>query len=261
MQTNKTENLFAEERKTKILELLHQNRKITVAEICETYQVSPATARNDLRELESERLLTRTHGGAIVPEKAGYEPFSADKKVVHLTEKQQIAKRALALIDDGDTIILDTGTTILEFAKQLKAKQNLTVVTNDFETASVLENFETCTIMLLGGIVRNKHHCTVGPQGREVLQNLVVDKAIMSSNGFTSHQGATTPDLHHAETKRAMLAASHKNFFLCDHSKIGKDSFVQFATIDQVDTLITDKIGPDLKKKLEERDVEILIAS
>ena len=132
--------LFAEERKGQILELLRQKSKLLVPELCDYFDVSPATIRNDLRDLENERKLKRTHGGAISLEKTSFELDSRHKEIRNMEQKRQIAACAAKLIEDGDTIILDTGTTTLELAKCLSGKRDLTIVLNDIEIASLLRN-------------------------------------------------------------------------------------------------------------------------
>ena len=131
--------LFAEERKGQILELLRQKSKLLVPELCDYFDVSPATIRNDLRDLENERKLKRTHGGAISLEKTSFELDSRHKEIRNMEQKRQIAACAAKLIEDGDTIILDTGTTTLELAKCLSGKRDLTIVLNYFETQQVTE--------------------------------------------------------------------------------------------------------------------------
>ncbi len=133
MKASVNQPLFAEERREHILKLLEKNSKILVPELCEVFEVSPATIRSDLRDLESEKKLKRTHGGAILLRKAAFEPNSRLKEVEHIEEKQRIAVCAAQQIDDGDTIALDTGTTTFELAKCLTSKRNLTVVTNDLK--------------------------------------------------------------------------------------------------------------------------------
>ena len=122
--------MFPEERKMEIVNFVNEHKKATVAELCDYFEVSSATIRNDLRELEREKLLVRTHGGAMLMTKTGYEFDPYLKQINHLEEKQTIARLASALIDDGDTIILDTGTTTLELARLLEEKRDLTVVTD-----------------------------------------------------------------------------------------------------------------------------------
>lgn len=252
--------MFAEERRVKIVDIVNERRKVTVAQLCELLGVSSATIRMDLRELHRAGALTRTHGGAIQKVKTGFELNSRQRVIQHLVEKQQIAQAALMLIDDGDKIILDTGTTTVELANLLHNKSNLTVITNDIEIASILEDIDSLEVIVMGGILRKRFHCTINLQGRETYSGLTADKAFLGVNSLSLTKGAMTPDIRQAETKKAMIEMAHRIILLCDSSKIDKVSFAQFATTQQIDVIITDAIDKDLRSAFEEKGVEILIA-
>lgn len=247
--------LFAEERKNQILELLQQKSKLLVPDLCEYFDVSPATIRNDLRDLESEKKLKRTHGGAILLEKASFELDSRHKEVRNIEQKRQIAACAAALIENGDTIVLDTGTTTLELAKCLSEKRDLTIVLNDVEIAALLEETTQANLILIGGTVRHGFHCTVGPMAVSYLSELNVDKAFLSSNAVSLDRGFTTPDFNQAEVKKAMIQVASETIMLSDSSKFGKLSFTQFAAISEIDKLITDK-GIDSETAARFRELE-----
>jgi DeoR family transcriptional regulator, fructose operon transcriptional repressor len=253
------ESLFAEERKINIVEYIQKHKKATVPELCAAFDVSSATIRNDLRELENSGLIIRTHGGAMVKSKTGFELTDKQKQAQSSEEKKRIGELALGLIEDGDTILLDTGTTTGELAKLLHTKQNINVVTNDYHIASVLEDFETVEVIFMGGIVRKGFHCTVGIAGREMLSSLSVDKAFMGANSFSFEKGASTPDINHAETKKAMLSIAAKIILLCDSTKWGKNSFAHFINAEDLDVFITDSIVDIDKLKLEELGVEVIV--
>jgi DeoR family fructose operon transcriptional repressor len=233
--------LFAEERKRLILDLLKEKSKILVPDLCEEFGVSPATIRNDLRELENAGLLKRTHGGAINISKTSFELTSYQKKVTNLEEKKAIASLAINYVDDGDTIALDTGTTTLELAKLLSTKKHITVVLNDIEIASYLENEPNVDVILIGGSLRKGFHCTVGPIAIRSLKGLYVDKVFLATNGISVKSGLTTPNVEQAEVKTAMLNMASEKIVLCDSSKIGNNSFVQVTPISGVDRVITDE--------------------
>ncbi|MCE9614856.1 MAG: DeoR/GlpR family DNA-binding transcription regulator [Lentisphaerae bacterium] len=252
--------LFAEERKAKILEALAAQNKVTVAGLSRVLGVSGTSIRSYLRDLDRAGLLIRTHGGAIARTKTGFEPDSRQKEVHNLDAKRQIARVALSLIDDGDTLMLDTGTTTLELARCLRERRNLTVVTNDLAIAQLLEDHASATIVFMGGVVRKGFHCTVGVQGRELTAGVSADKAFMAANGFSAAKGATTPDITQAETKKRMVAAAGKIILLCDHSKIGKVSFAQFATAAQIACLVTDRIETVERTLVERCGVQVLEA-
>jgi DeoR family transcriptional regulator, fructose operon transcriptional repressor len=256
-----TGNLFSQERRNRIVELIHERKKLTVHELCRLLDVSPATVRGDLRDLDRDGLLVRTHGGALEKSQASFEQISSRRSAENLAAKQAIALAARPYIADGDTIVLDTGTTTLELARLLTNAQQLTVVTNDLEIARTLENTAGIEVLMLGGSLRKGYHCTVGPSGVHAVQDLRADTAIMATNSLSLEAGATTPDLQQAETKRAMLSVARKIILLCDSSKIGQDSFARFATLDQIDLLITEQISDADRAALENQGIEVVLAA
>ncbi len=254
--------IFAEERKNLIVSTINKNSKVTVPQLCDLFNVSPATIRNDLRDLESMGLIKRTHGGAIQnKEQANFEPNSFEKEISHVNEKKEIAACALDYVRNGDTIILDTGTTIFEFSKLLKQRNNLTVVTNDLQTAFYLEREPSVSIILAGGILRKGFHCTVGARTLASLEGLHVDKAFIAANGITVSQGLTTPNIDLAKVKEFYLSMANEIFLLTDSSKFGKTSFVRFSELSAIDVMITDsKIQKDMLEELENIDINVVIA-
>jgi len=261
METNDNRTLFAEERKNKILELLRKKGKVLVPDLCETFNVSPATTRNDLNELEKTGLLKRTHGGAINISRAGFEPDYQQRGIKNLEQKEKIAKKALEYVDEGDIILLDTGTTTLQFSKMLKSKKNITIVVNDTEIARELEDSDDINVILIGGNLRRKFHCTVGPIATQILNDLNVDKAFMATNGISLEKGLTTPDLTQAEVKEIMIKISSEVILLCDSSKFGKNSFARVDTLSNIDRIITDdNIDREYAKELESLGIDVVIA-
>ena len=260
MTTRSNGVLFAEERRQNILEMLELRDNLTVMELCELFGLSGATIRNDLRELHHSGLLIRTHGGAVRRPKAGFELNAGQRKVQHVATKRAIAARAVELITNGDRICLDTGTTTLELAKCLRQARDLTILTNDLEIARSTEEFEGVDTILLGGYLRKGFHCTVGASTATALGEFVVDKAFLGINGLSLQCGATTPDLQQARTKQAMIAAAKETILLCDHSKFDTDCFARFATIEDIDILITDAINDTFRHALEQRGVKVMVA-
>jgi DeoR family fructose operon transcriptional repressor len=221
--------LFVEERKLKILEFIEEHRKATVVELCQRFKVSSATIRNDLRDLEAKR---------------------------------RIAEAALRLVEDGDTIVLDTGTTTYELARLLGDKRDLTVVTNDLPIALLLEDFDSVRVVLVGGMVRRKFHCTVASSfsGMNALSDLTVDKAFMAANGFSLEKGASTPDINHSETKKIMISIAARVILLFDSSKMGRNSFAIFAPLDKIDAIVTDSLHEEERRQMEENGIEPILA-
>lgn len=255
--------MFAEERKLKILDFVTEHKKATVMELTSYFDVSRTTIRNDLREMERDRLLIRTHGGAMLRTRTGFEPDPYDKQIKNVEEKKRIALLALDLIDDGDTIILDTGTTTMELAMLLGKKKDLRVITNDLLIALLLEdNPHIMDILFIGGVIRKRYHCTLKYRNAsaEMLSGLTVDKAFITANGFSFEKGATTPDIAQAEIKTLLMSAASMVILVCDSSKLGNAYFVQFARLDQIDKLVTDKMESKEKERYEEKGLDVLIA-
>jgi DeoR family fructose operon transcriptional repressor len=236
----KKETLFAEERKNRILQMLNEHGKLLVPDLCEVFSVSPATIRNDLGELESCGLLQRTHGGALCNEKTRYKLNSYQKAIGQLEEKRMIAQFAAGLVEDGDAIAIDTGTTALEFAKSLGGKRDITVVTNDLQIAAQLEQSASATVLVIGGVLHKGFHCAVGPAAARMLAELTVDKAFMSAHGVSLVKGLTVPDMNQAEIMRAMIGIAGEVIALCDSSKFGRTAFAQVAPVEAVDRIVTD---------------------
>lgn len=263
MSQKPTEVLFAEERREEIVRLINERGKVLVPELTAYFNVSPATVRSDLRDLESLGRIKRTHGGAIPgdPVKVGYEPATRSKQVQRLAEKCAIAREAAALVEDGDILILDTGTTLQEMAKLLGGKKNLTVIVNDLETALLLEAFEGVTVIVIGGVVRKHFGCTVGPFATAMLSGISVDKVFLGTNAFTVAKGATTPDINQAEVKKKMLDAADRAYLLCDSGKLGTNAFMPFAGCEDLHVVITDSgVDPLMAKELTDSGIELRIA-
>lgn len=256
--------IFAEERKRKIIEILNMQEKVLVPDLSELFQVSSATIRSDLNELEKEGMLKRTHGGAIRILKKSFEPNYQEKEIKYLSDKIEISKKALDFIEDQDVIILDTGTTTYQLAKQLIENNDkyITVITNDLEIALLLESSDKIQIILLGGMLRKGLHCMVGPFSMKVLEGINADKAFMATNGIDIQKGLTTPDINQAELKKNMIKISTEIYLLADTAKLGKSSFAQFATLKDLDKLIINsrKGNENYINRIEEIGVDVISA-
>jgi len=234
------QQLFAEERQQYILEKLKAESKVYVQELSSLFEVTQATIRADLRELESKGKLIRTHGGAIPKGKVGDESLPTDNRISNIKEKKQIALAALDFVQDGDTIAIDTGTTAYEFAKVLHVRHRLTIVTNDILIAALLEETTDFDIIMAGGAIRKGFHCTMGSKALESLQGFNVDKTFLSSNAFNIKRGFMTPIMTHAEIKKCMREIALQVILIMDSTKIGNISLYTHTKLKDVDVLITD---------------------
>lgn len=252
MSDHSEDKVFTLERQQSILAYVEAHKKATVAELCQLFKVSTSTIRNDLREMEKQTLVTRTHGGVLIRSKTGLEMMSTEKEVRNHDEKVMVAQLALEQIENGDTLLLDTGTTTLELAKLLGERSQLTVITNDLKIAIILEDSPAVTnLFFIGGAVRKQLHCTIPFNNDSSLVDFIIDKAIMGANGFTLKNGATTPDVRQASLKREMISRASNVILLVDAQKIGRDAFAKFAEVSDINVFITNKVSEDIRTGLE----------
>lgn len=230
--------MFAEERRVKIVQLIHDGRPVKVTELSELFGVSESTVRRDLQELDSAGHLQRTHGGAVSPQ-MGLEPSFLDKEVCFLSEKQQMAKVAAMMIHDGDVVLLDAGTTMMAIARALRGKR-ITVATNSMDVAEVFGSESQIEVLLLGGSWRKTIRSLVGPITEQILRGLCFDKVFLAANGIDSDAGVTTQNLVEAQTKRAMLGAGKVSVLVADHSKLGQKYFAKICSLPEISCMITD---------------------
>ncbi|MFY4775168.1 DeoR/GlpR family DNA-binding transcription regulator [Metabacillus sp. RGM 3146] len=255
--------VFAPERRRMIMEKLHERQRVTVKELSEEIKVSEATLRTDLTKMEEDGLLKRTHGGAILMDTIENETnfYNRERKNKH--EKSAIAKKAVELISNGQCIMLDASSTALELARTLKEMQiRLTVVTSGINTALELHDHPSITVILLGGIVKKGSYSLEGSLGVNILSQINIDLMFTSANGFSFEAGLSDFSVYEVELKKAMVNASNKIVALLDHTKINKNSIASFASIDQIDTIITDYALTDsYAEKFDEYNIEVIIVS
>ncbi|HIZ19404.1 MAG TPA: DeoR/GlpR family DNA-binding transcription regulator [Firmicutes bacterium] len=252
------EPMFAEERQNQILQLLRRQKKLLVSELCDTFGVSPATIRNDLNDLERQGLLRRTHGGAIAGTKINFEPTSVEKDVANREQKMAIGQAAAELVEEGDTIAVDTGTTTYYLAQALSGKSRLTVVTPDLVIARTLEDYAGVSVILAGGQVRKGFSCTVGAITNGVLQSLAVDKVFLATNSVSAAGELCTPDIEQAEVKKNLRRMGNQVILLCDSSKFGTQSFAKFGELQDLDMVITDRrADPETLQRLRAMEIAV----
>jgi DeoR family fructose operon transcriptional repressor len=257
---NPDQKALAPRRWDNLRALIRDRGVIRVEDLCRELKVSAATVRRDLDQLEQSGAIRRVHGGAVSVESRLDEPVFAAKASLAAREKRGIAEAALALIEPGDTIYLDGGTTVLELARLLRERTNLTVVTNSLHAAHELAG-RGPRLILIGGELRRLSQTVVGPMTRLVLQELHLDKAFMGTIGFTLKEGLTTTDPGEAFTKEMVMSRSRQVFVLADSSKAGKLSFARAGGWDKVHALITDKqVDQQFTKELIKAGVKVLRA-
>lgn len=254
--------LFAEERRGAILARLRETGKVTVEELCETFRVSAATVRADLARLEEQGTLRRTHGGAILRSSTLFEPPYAERQVLRLAEKRLIAREAAHLVKDGETILLDAGTTAHELALGLKDRTALTVVTNSLANVLALMDSPGVQVIVVGGALHAKRRATLGPLAASFLGQFHVDRAFMAFNGVHPVAGFTVVDFEAASVKASMMAAAAETIVLADSSKVGQIAFASAAPLSAADLLVTDPgIGEADRAAIVEKGLRVRVAS
>jgi DeoR family transcriptional regulator, fructose operon transcriptional repressor len=250
--------LFGIERKSAILELLNKNARVDVQRLSQHFNLSESTIRRDLKEMEEAQLLKRTHGGAVLYQSVAFEPTYIEKEVQLQKEKKAIAMEAVKFIENGESILLDSGTTTFYLAKELRHFTSLQVVTNSIPCANELKDVPGIEIVLCGGFLRSETLALVGPFADMCLSKIHVDKSFIATNGVNVESGLTTPNLNEATTKKHMIENSKKVFLVTDHSKIGQVSFAKFGDIHDVDYLITDRAAAQsVVKEIEEEGIHV----
>lgn len=232
--------MFAEERKEQIISFLREHKRANIHELIDTFQVSGATIRADLRELEGLGLIKRTHGGAIYREDMLSDQDGIASRDFYGQEKEWIAHAAARFVNPGETIILDGSTTNMYLARQIKEVEDLTVITNDIMVAGEIYQCQNIKIIFCGGIMRPMYGCTAGAEAITFIQRLSVDKAFISPNALSISRGAFTPSLDTADTKKAFIQAADKSYLLCTSNKIGKKAMCQFGRLEDFECMITD---------------------
>ncbi len=249
---------LAHRRHDNIRELIRGQGVMRIEEICRQLRVSPATVRRDLDQLEQAGAIRRVHGGAVSIESRLEEPLFDDKTSIAAREKHHIAGAALQFVEPGDTIYLDGGSTVLELARLLHDRTNLTVVTNSLRAAHELAG-RGPRLILIGGELRRLSQTMVGPLTRFVLQELHVDKAFMGTIGLTLNEGLTTTDPSEAYTKELVTSQARQVILLADSGKAGKVAFARAGGLEHIHAIVTDKfIDKTFAKELARKGIKVV---
>ena len=232
--------MLAQERHQIILDLLNKNRVVKVQDLMATFNVSIETVRRDLDHLESQGFLRKVYGGAVISKKLAEEPSYSVREVAHLEEKKQIGVKCAELVEDGETLIIDLGTTTLEVAKNLKQKKNLTVITNAINIALELINVKDFRVFLAGGRLRYGDLSCSGFLTSDFLKQFNVDKAIIGVGGITLKDGISDYHVDEAGTRRLMIEQSNNVIAVTDYSKFGVKAFTKVCDLSDIDVLVTD---------------------
>ncbi|MCE5174768.1 MAG: DeoR/GlpR family DNA-binding transcription regulator [Bacteroidales bacterium] len=251
MKNLKIENhsaIFQEERLEKIMALLEKENRLVTNDLPAMFNTTSVTIRKDLIILEKRGLLKRTHGGAIKVNKLYPGLALTEKEKINLDEKLRIAKQASKLISEGDTIILDSGSTTSLLAKEIKHMHRLTVITNAINIANELLQSDI-EVILIGGSLLKETSTLVGPIADDSLRKLSAAKLFIGVDGIDFERGLTTPNIQEAKTSRVMMEISSEIILVVDSSKFGRRSLGVISQVKDIDIIITTKKLSDTEQK------------
>ena len=239
------QKVFREERLQSIADRVLAGSRVYVEELAREFSVSPSSIRIDLAELETRGLLTRTHGGAILSEKVDGHVITQKSSLemrrrLHLAEKDAIGRAAAALIDEGDTLMMDGGSTTLYVARHLAAKRNLTVITNAVSLLPDLMTLPDVQIYVTGGLLDLSFATLLGDLAIDGLSHFRTAKAILGIDGISVGSGLSVTNAFVAATKRKMIAASEQVIVVSDHTKLDQVCLIPLAPLSDMDYLVTD---------------------
>ena len=252
--------MTSSERRAAIIKTLGARGRVSVADLSQLAQVSDMTIRRDLEALERDGLLRRTHGGAIGVTSLSYEPPYVLRKEQQAAAKTRIGRKAASLINEGQTIILDVGSTAVEVARALRGRVNLTVLTSNLWAAALLADEPGIVLMLTGGSARRGERSLVGDLAVRAFDDLVFDVFVMGVAGIHLDFGITDFNMDEALVKRGGVRASQRRIIVADSSKLGKVAFAKLCELDLIDTIVTDDGAPEERAALASEDIEVLVA-
>lgn len=248
------------ERRRIILEELQQHKQVGISALKKRFGVSEVTLRKDLRYLENRQLLIRSRGGAMMPLKIGKDLSVKKRMVLNLDLKKSIARAARSLIKDGDSLIIDSGTTLMQLVCLMDKARNLTIITNALDIAIKLSEYNHLKIIVPGGIFRKKSCSLVGVNAVENFQAFRADKYFVSADGIT-REGLFTSNLEEGQIAKIIMSNAKENIVLIDSGKFDKTGIMNFASLNRIHTLVTDnQIQPEAIKYLEESGINVIIA-
>lgn len=248
-------------RKTYILKEIERQGAVSIADLAVTLKVSQMTIRRLLTDLENEGLIKKVHGGAVSAQGRSYEPPFILRSTRAVEQKIKIGAAAAELVEDGDCIAIDGGSTMAELAKKLLNKHNLTIMTPSLRIANILLNQQDIRLILPGGIVRPGEATLVGDLVRQSFNGLFVDKLFLAVGCIDADKGFTEYNLDDVLVKQVMISNAKEIIVLADSSKFGRVAFAQIALLTDVKKLVTDAEPPEnIMQKMKEAGVEVILA-
>lgn len=256
-----TENMLPNQRREKILDLIREDGHAKVMQLSRIFRVTEVTIRQDLEKLEKEGYILREHGGAFLKNVETHVKNITLINQENMAEKTAIARKAIEMISEGDTIILDSGSTTSEIAKLIKGFNNLTVITNALNIALILGGEPGINLVVTGGEFKAPTLSLTGQKAADFFDNLHVDKLFLATAGISLKAGLTYPSISDIVVKRAMIESADVVYLVADSTKISKNAFASLGALSLIDYLITDsKITDKDIALMDEHDIKLIIS-
>ncbi len=253
--------MFSNQRQMKIYFLLREEGQAKVSFLSETFGVSEPTIRQDLAKLEEEGLVVREHGGVFLKHMSEQVRSLSLEHQENMDKKILIGAKAAELIKDGDAIILDSGSTTTEIAKNIASRNNLLVVTNALNIALLLGTNPSIKILMPGGEFQAPTLSLSGERAVNFFEEIHINKLFIASVGVSVDSGLTFPGFKDIPVKRAMINSAEEVYLVIDSTKIGNSSFAVLCDITKVSGIVTDDGITDVQRKqFEDRGVRVLVA-
>lgn len=250
---------FQEERLRIIMKKLREENRVLINDLSKSFNTTSVTIRKDLDILESQGLLKRTHGGAILQKSLYHGLNLNEKEKLNAEEKKRIADEAVKLISRGDVILLDSGSTTTQLARNMKNLKDVTVITTAINIALELITSDL-EVILTGGLLKKDSSALIGPLAEYTVNKISADKLFCGVDGIDYELGLTTPDIVEANTSYVMMQRAGENILLADSSKFGRRSLGVICQIKEIDKIITTKrMGKKEMKKFNNMGVEVVI--
>ena len=254
--------MLPHQRREKILELLKEDGLAKVTDLARLFKVTEVTIRQDLEKLEKDDLVIREHGGAYLKNiEAQVREFTVAHNDLNVDKKEKIAAKCLEFISSGDTIILDSGSTVTEIAKKLKGFRDLTVITNALNIAMMLGTQPGIDVIMTGGEFKPPTLSLTGQKAADFFKGIHVQKLFLATAGISLRAGLMYPSISDLVVKKAMIEAAETTYLVADSTKFGKSAFASLGALSLIDYIVTDnEISAEDRTHFEKNEIEILIA-
>ena len=258
-RTHSHDNMIPAERRQQILNLLQQREIVSIADLTAELQVSHMTVRRDLQKMEEDGLLTLVTGGAQISKRILSEPSHLQKETLHAEEKDAIGRQAAQLIPPDSCIYLDAGTTSLALCRYICDREDLTIVSNDFEVINYLMDKSPGSLIHTGGLVQKQNRSCIGHLAAQTLSALSIDIGFISASSWDL-RGITPPDIGKVPVKQAVVRASKQRILICDSSKYAQTATYMAVPLSDLNGIISDQgLSDHAQKMLTKLDLKLML--